>query len=253
MPSVVTLLSPVGGIGKSTLSLHLAQQLAGWGKRTLLIDVSGSAPVLDIMLGVDESMIYSLTDVAKGLCSLSHALLSPASLPLLSLLPAAVGDEPDDGMLALALKEARGCSEFDYMIVDAAKEIYTTVRACSDQVILLTDPRPSSLRASEAYASFAEDVDSFILTYASFSREGVEREDSIVDIADQLSLPLLGVLPYAPMLRTLSGIPRSSPYAVALDNVTRRIMGERIPLLKKVPLEGMSRRYYIERRGKNKL
>ena len=252
MPKIITLLSAVGGIGKSTLALHLAQALAHLEKKTLLIDAS-TAPALDLLLGVGEGVVYTASDVANGLCSAFRAVLSKEEMPLVSLLPAAVGEELDDAMLSEVIRGVKAETAFDFIIIDAAPTMYAAAGQLSDTVLLLTDPRESSLRAAESYASLSDELDFFVLTFASFSREGVEREPSLIDIVDQLSLPLLGVLPYTPRIRTVYGIPHRSAYEAALSNLARRLTGEKIPLLKGVPLEGMDRRTFIERQGKKEV
>ena len=251
-PRIIALLSPVGGIGKSTLALHLAQMLARREKKTLLIDASASA-ALDLLLGVGESVVYTATDVANGLCSAFRAILEREGMPLVSLMPAAVGEPLGEAMLPEVVKGIKAETSFDFIVIDAAPSLYTDVKTVSDTVILLTDPRESSLRAAEAYASLCGEIDFFALTFASFSREGAEREACVIDMVDQLSLPLIGVLPYTPRIRTVDGIPHRSAYEAALFNLSSRLMGERVPLLKGVPLEGMDRRAFIERQGKKEV
>ncbi len=251
MAKVLSLFSPTGGIGKSTLALHLAQVLAKNGKRVLLIDASPLSPSLDILADVAEQVVYTLSDIANGFCDPARASLSLDADGKLSLLPLAAGEDLSEGSLARAVKEAVKALSSDFVIIDASPTLYDDARAVSDTVLLLTDLCPASLRSAEAFVSAHEGIDRFLLTRASFSYEGCQRETPVIDTVDRVSLPLLGVLPYTPRLRTVGEIPQHSPYERALYNIAKRLLGENVPLLSGVTLEGMSRRYFIERQAKD--
>lgn len=249
MPKVISLFSPVGGIGKSTFAYHLALSLSDKGKKVLLLDAS-SSPSLDFLADVGEEVVYTLSDVAKELCPLSRAALPLKADGTLSFVPSLLGEPLTGQMISSALR--RDMDEgADIIILDADISQAEDARAFSSQTILLTDLRESSLRSAEAAASGGA-FDAFLLTFASFSYEGVQREAPVIDVVDRVSLPLCGILPYAPVLRTVRAIPRRTPYAKALENVASRFAGEEVPLLKGVTLDGMTRRYYIERAAKNK-
>ena len=250
MQRILTLCSPTGGIGKSTLALHLSQMLAKDGKKTLLVDASPLSPSLDILAGVGERVVYTLSDIANGLCSPSRAALALDGEGPLSLLPLSAGETLTDGQLADAVKRAVKELSPDFTVIDVSPSLFEGARTVSDTVLLMTDPRPASLRSAEAFSSAHEGIDRFILTRASFSYEGCQGEISVIDAVDTVSLPLLGVLPYTPRIRTAEGIPPRSPYEQALKNIKKRLLGEDVPLLSGVTLEGMSRRYFIERQSK---
>ncbi len=251
MAKVLSLFSPAGGIGKSTLALHLAQVLAENGKKVLLIDASPLSPSLDILAEVAERVVYTLSDIANGFCDPARASLALDAEGSLSLLPLAAGEDLTEGRLARAVRAAVKALSPDLAIIDAAPSLYDDARAVSDTVLLLTDLRPASLRSAEAFVSAHEGIDRFLLTRASFSYEGCQSETPVIDTVDRVSLPLLGVLPYTPRLRAVGGIPQRSPYGSALHNVAKRLLGEEVPLLSGVTLEGMSRRYFIERQAKD--
>ena len=250
MKSILALCSPTGGIGKSTFALHLSRMLAECGKSTLLIDASPLSPSLDILAGASERVVYTLSDVANDLCLPSRAALALDGEGPLSLLPLAAGEALTDTQLADAVKRAVKELSPDFTVIDVSSSLFEGARSVSDTVLLMTDPRPASLRSAEAFSSAHEGIDRFIFTRASFSYEGSQGEISVIDAVDTVSLPLLGVLPYTPRIRTVQGIPPRSPYAQALKNIVKRLLGEDVPLLSGVTLEGMSRRYFIERQSK---
>ncbi len=250
MAKVLSLFSSVGGIGKSTFAYHLALTLSKHGQKVLLLDASPVSASLDVLSGVGEQVVYTLSDVANGLCEPSRAALPLCDDDSLCLFPSVPGEELTGKLLAASVRKMAE-QMADIIIIDAALSQFEDLKGVTDKALLLTDPRPSSLRSAEALVSAFEGFDSFLLTFASFSYEGVQREEPIIDMVDRVALPLFGVLPYTPRLRTVSGIPCRSPYESALRNIARRLLGETVPLLQKVALEGMSRRYYIERAAKN--
>ncbi len=249
MSEILSLFSSAGGIGKSTFAYHLSRMLAKKGKKVLLLDAAFATASLDVLAGKAEQVVYTLSDVANELCDPLRAALPLTEGDALLLFPASPGEEFTGKMLAHAVRKMASLHA-DFIIIDALLSQFEELRAVSDKTWLLTDPRPSSLRSAEAIAAAYESFDSFLLTFASFSYEGVQREATVIDIVDRVALPLFGVLPYTPSLRIESNVERRCAYQKALTNILCRLLGEKIPLLKGVPLEGMSRRYYIERMAK---
>ena len=260
MAKVLTFVSAVGGIGKSTLCASVAYALAKREQRVLLVDLSFDAPALDILFGVSESVVYTVCDVMGGAANAEKALFSlpenrkePYLQNILLAPSSLIKPEGAEGVES-AVRNLADAACADYVLIDASPSVYPSLFAISDERILITDTRQSALRAAEAFVqTWAEraPLNSFLLCGASLVRESVLKEEPLLDIIDRLSLSLLGVLPYSGLLRD-EGVLfekryEKEAYVRAVKNVAARIAGENVPLLNGIALEGISRRFYIER------
>lgn len=259
MAKIITLVSAEGGVGKSTLCASLAFDLARRGKRVLLVDLTPAAPALDALLGVDESVVYTVKDVAEKAVSPNKVLISFENSPkenilLAPLVPSAMEGGENVAQAVCSLTEA---ARADVTLVDASVSLYPSLFPVSDERILVTDTREISLRAAEAFvqahASCAP-PSAFLLTRAPRVRERILKDEPLLDIIDRLSLSLLGVLPYSELVRDgglLTGKRHAKePFVRAVGNVAERLLGNAVPLLRGIKLEGMSRRFFIERSKK---
>lgn len=269
MPKIWAFFSPKGGVGKSTFCVHLAESLAARGKSTVLVDASPVAPALDILCGISESVVYTLSDVADNTVSADRALLE-AALPKekpkknapkrgnVFVLPVAPFEKKDGGVLTAVLDSLSAESKYDIIIVDASLALYEELARKADALYLCTDPSATSVRAAEAFSALQDKrPDGFLLMRASLLAETVLTEPSVIDVIDRVSLPILGIIPYASLLasdRLLMGKRYSKePYSVAVANIAARLLGDSVPLLHKIRLEGISRRAYLERTSSEEL
>ena len=260
MAKIITLASAVGGMGKSTLCVSLAYALGKAGKRVLLIDLCPEAPALDILVGVGESVVYTVLDVIEGTVSAETALLSlPVSkkapykenILLAPLSPCTVSCAENLGQAVRSLTLA---AHADFTVVDASAELYPSLYSVSDERLLLTEPRESALRGAEALAArYAQSApfDKFLLMRASLVRERILRQEPLIDMIDRISLPLLGILPQCELLRDhgvlWEGRYAKEPYVRATENLAARLCGDSVPVLSGITLEGISRRAFIEK------
>lgn len=263
MAKIITFVSAEEGVGKSTLCASLALALAQRGKRVLLIDLSPSNPALDILLGVGESVVYTVKDVADADLAPEKALISfekdpkvkgKENLFLAPLVPSVIESGEGVGEAVTLLSHA---AEADVTVVDASASLYPSLFSVSDERILVTDTRQTALRAAEALVqAHAESapLDRFLLSRASLVRERIMKDEPLLDIIDRISLPLLGILPYSELLREcgllLGKRHAKAPFARAVGNVAERLLGTSVPLLRGISLEGISRRFFIERSEK---
>ena len=255
MDSILGFLSLTGELEKSNLLLNLAASLTRSGKKTLLVDLAIPVPSLDVLSGCAETVVYTAADVAAGRVALSRAVLP---LPIkkgretiddrLFLLPSAPGDVADADACRAVLDAVRVSEDFDLALVWLSR--HTVAREAVDGLFLLTDGDELSLRVAEAQAG-AFRPDAFLLTGFSVDWDSERYTPPVLSVAERLGLPLLGIVPRLPT--GLSGIvpsscrTRAEAYVRAVRNVAGRFLGMDVPLLKRVPLVGMSRRRVLTR------
>ena len=264
MAKIITLVSPIGAFGKSTLCVSLAHALALMEKRVLLVDLSPHSPSLSSLLSLSESVVYTVFDIVDGAADAKTVILPAPEkkgkgewqrIALAPILPSfsASAEGVAEAVTALA-KEYQA----DFVIIDASLEMYPSLAAVSDERILLTDARESSLLAAEAlsYHYAQENPFTYFVLKSSLVYERIVKTEPLLDVIDRLSVSLLGVLPVSSLLSDKGLLTEKKdarlPYARAVKNIAARICGESVPLLRGVALQGISRRAFIERCTKDK-
>ena len=257
MPKVWAFVSPVGGKGQSTFCMHLAAALAVDGKKAVLVDTSCFHPSLDVLCGVSEQVVYTVSDVVNGSVSPERALL-PISFSVekgvdasFRLLPISPMESLSQEMFARALDALSAEGDADFIIMDVHPSFYEAIRALADASFLLTDATASGLRAAEAFAAANPQLARFLLMRASLKAEEIRNEPSLLDIIDLVSLPIGGIVPYEPLCADNRPLYqkrfRKTAYMRAVKNIAQRLAGNDVPLLRDVPLDGITRRAYLER------
>ncbi len=255
MRQVIGFASLSGELEKSHLPLNLAACLARQGKRTLLVDLSCPIPALDILSGCAETVVYTAMDVACERVALSRAVL-PLPLKkrkgqaedLLFLLPSSPTERFTEETVVRLMRLIRAEADYDMIVVWFSRQ--HAVREGLDGLFLLTEADEVSVRAAEVWQS-KHGADAFLLTGFSTNWEDQQCMPSVLSLVDRLGLSLLGIVPRLPV--GLSGIivdgsfGRARAYTGAIENVTARFCGKDTPLLKGVPLTGISRKRYLTR------
>ena len=141
---VITITSGKGGVGKTTAVANLAAALAQQGKRVVAIDADVGLRNLDVVMGLENRIVYDLVDVVEGRCRLRQAMIKDKRLPDLYLIPAAqtrdkTAVSPSD--MVEVCRQLR--SEFDYIFVDSPAGIeqgFKNAIAGADEVVIVTTP-----------------------------------------------------------------------------------------------------------------
>lgn len=214
----------------------LANTLAANGKRVLLFDLSPECPALDILLGVDGRVVYTLCDV--GRVPPCDVLLSPCKN--LFFVPLGVGEQVEASKITAVTEAVTP----DAVLFVTTRSTFTVVRSLSDGALLLTDASPVALRAASALTS-AHRFDGFVLTDFHPVREAVEGMPALTEMADLLGIPLFGILPQTDLYNTHTV--REKNFLTAIENMTGRLMGEAVPLLRGISIEGMRRKRFFTR------
>lgn len=245
MGEVIVITSGKGGVGKTTTTANIGTGLALAGQKVALIDTDIGLRNLDVVMGLENRIVYDLVDVVEGFCRVKQALIKDKRYEGLYLLPAAQTRDksavnPQQMMkLCQELKE-----EFDYIIVDCPAGIeqgFKNAIAGADKAIVVTTPEVSAVRDADRIIGLLEanELRNPKLLINRLRVDMVKRGDmmSIDDIIDILAIGLIGVVPDDEkiVVSTNRGEPaindEKSLAGQAYRNIVRRIKGEEVPFM----------------------
>ena len=242
---VIVITSGKGGVGKTTTTANIGAALADKGHKVLLIDTDIGLRNLDVVMGLENRIVYDLIDVIEGRCRVSQALIKDKRCPNLVLLPAAqIRDKNDvntDQMkeLIFSLKES-----FDYILIDCPAGIeqgFKNAIVAADEAIVVTTPEVSATRDADRIIGLLEaaGIKNPRLVINRLRIDMVKEKNmlGVEDILEILAVKLLGVVPDDEnvVISTNKGEPLvykgDSLAAKAFKNIASRIEGVEVPLL----------------------
>lgn len=253
MGEVYVVTSGKGGVGKTTTVANLGAGLALTGKKVVLVDADIGLRNLDVVMGLENRIVFDLVDVTEGSCRLKQALVKDKRFDNLFLLPAAQTRDKTsvspEQMRELCRDLAR---DFDYVFIDSPAGIergFINAIAGAEKAIVVTTPEVSAVRDADRILGMLESAGKtdLRLLINRIRPEMVKRGEmmSIDDVIEILSVNLLGVIPEDEyiIIATNRGEPAvSNPTALASEaykNIVKRLNGENIPLLVLDPPKGM--------------
>ncbi len=242
---VVTMASGKGGVGKTTSVANIAVALASRGQKVACIDGDIGLRNLDVVLGLENRIVYDLVDIVEGRCRLRQAMIRDKRLPELYLIPAAQTRDksavsPSD-MIRLC-DELRG--EVDWVLIDSPAGIergFKNAIAPSDRVLIMTNPDVSAVRDADRVIGLleAEGKGPASLIVNRVNPAMIKRGDmlSVDDVLDLLAIDLIGIIPEDESVVVASN--KGQPLALdpknkagqAFQNIARRLLGEKVPFL----------------------
>ncbi|OGX68186.1 MAG: septum site-determining protein MinD, partial [Paenibacillus sp. RIFOXYA1_FULL_44_5] len=160
MGEAIVVTSGKGGVGKTTTSANLGTALALQGKKVCMVDTDIGLRNLDVVMGLENRIIYDLIDVAEGRCRLSQALIKDKRFDELFMLPAAQTKDknaisPEQvKKIILELKQ-----EYDFVIIDCPAGIeqgFKNAIAGADKAIVVTTPENSAVRDADRVIGLLE-------------------------------------------------------------------------------------------------
>lgn len=245
MGEIIVVTSGKGGVGKTTTVANLGAGLALAGKKVVLVDADIGLRNLDVVMGLENRIVFDLVDVTEGTCRLKQALVKDKRYDNLFLLPAAQTRDKSsvspEQMQEICHDLAR---DFDYVIIDSPAGIergFTNAIAGAEKAIVVTTPEVSAVRDADRILGLLESAgkSDLKLLINRIRPEMVKRGEmmSIDDVIEILAVDLLGVIPEDEyiIISTNRGEPAvSNPTALASGayrNVVRRLTGENVPLL----------------------
>jgi septum site-determining protein MinD len=242
---VITITSGKGGVGKTTATANIATALAFDGARVVCIDADIGLRNLDVVLGLENRIVYDLVDVVEGRCRLRQAMIRDKRLPNLFLIPAAqtrdkTAVSPSD--MVRLINELR--TECDWVLIDSPAGIERGFRnaiAPADMIVVITNPEISAVRDADRIIGLveAEEKGPVRLILNRLKPEMVKREDmlSADDVLELLAIELIGIVPEDDqvILSTNRGVPivldGKSQAGQAFRNIATRLEGQKVPFL----------------------
>ncbi|NLE99766.1 MAG: septum site-determining protein MinD [Anaerolineales bacterium] len=241
---VVTVTSGKGGVGKTTIVANLGVALAMRGQRVVVIDGDVGLRNLDVMLGLENRIVYDLVDVIEGRCRLRQALVRDKRFSELFLLPAAQTRDKSavqpENMVALcdSLRD-----EHDVILIDCPAGIeqgFHYAVAPADRVLIVTNPEVGAVRDADRVIGLLEAAEKgpANLVINRIKPELVRRGEmmDVPQVVELLAVDLIGVVPEDGTI--LAAANRGQPVAAtddgslagrAFHNIARRLQGEDVP------------------------
>jgi len=245
MGEVIVITSGKGGVGKTTTTANIGAGLALRGKKVVVIDADIGLRNLDVVLGLENRIVYDIVDVTSGVCRLRQALIKDKRFDGLYLLPAAQTKDKnavtEEQMVTLCneLKEIH-----DFVIVDCPAGIeqgFKNAIAGADRALVVTTPEISAVRDADRIIGLLEaaELNDPELIVNRIRIDMVKNGDmmNIEDMKDILAIDLVGVIPDDQdiIITTNRGVPavslENSPSGQAFRNITSRLIGDETPFM----------------------
>lgn len=245
MSKVIVITSGKGGVGKTTTTANLGSALSKRGKKVVIVDADIGLRNLDVVLGLENRIVFDLIDIIEGRCTYQKAMIRDKRFENLYLIPAAQTRDKDsvkaEQMEALCedLKK-----EFDFVLIDCPAGIeggFKNAIAGADDAIVVTTPEVSAVRDADRIIGLLEShgIEKTSLVVNRIRMDMVKAGNmlNIDDIIEILSIDLIGVIPddEAIVISTNKGEPvilqENSKAAIAYNNIASRVMGEEVPFL----------------------
>ena len=244
MSEVIVITSGKGGVGKTTTTANIGAGLSQFEKKVIVIDTDLGLRNLDVVMGLENQIVYNLVDVVEGTCRLKQALIRDKRYENLYLLPSAQTKDKSaisPGQMKKLTSELK--EEFDYILLDCPAGIeqgFQNAIAGADRAIIVTTPEVSAIRDADRIISLLEShqVKDNALIINRIRMDMVRKGDmmSVDDVTEILSIPLIGAIPDDEQV--VIGTNQGEP-VIGMDcnagkaylNICKRIMGTEVPFM----------------------
>lgn len=248
MSEVIVVTSGKGGVGKTTTTANIGTGIAKLGKKVVMIDTDTGLRNLDVVLGLENRIVYNLVDVVEGNCRLKQAMIADKRCPNLFLLPTAQTRDKSavtPEQMIKVIDEIKNDPEgFDYIILDCPAGIeqgFQNAIAGADRALVVTTPEVSAIRDADRIVGLLDahglqNHEDLIVNRIRMDMVNRGEMMSIDDVNDILQLNVIGAVPDDEniVVATNKGQPLvgdDSLAGQAYMNICRRITGEEIPFL----------------------
>ena len=244
MSEVIVITSGKGGVGKTTTTANVGTGLAQLNKKVVLIDTDIGLRNLDVVMGLENRIVYNLVDVVEGNCRVEQALIKAKKYPNLCLLPSAQTRDKSavspEQMQAL-IEDLR--QDFDYILLDCPAGIeqgFKNAIAGADRALVVTTPEVSAVRDADRIIGLlqANQIQKVDLIVNRLRMDMVRRGDmmNVEDVCDILAINLIGAVPDDEhiVISTNQGEPLVGSNCLAgqaYENICHRILGEEVAFL----------------------
>lgn len=259
MGEAIVITSGKGGVGKTTTTANIGISLALHGKKVCMVDTDIGLRNLDVVIGLENRIIYDLVDVINQNCRLQQALIRDKRFEALYLLPAAqtkdktAVDSTQMKELIAKLKE-----DFDYVLIDCPAGIeqgFKNAISGADKAIVVTSPEIAAVRDADRVIGLIEAEDNINSLQLAINKIRINllKSKEIMDIDEIVSIlaiDLLGIIPDDE--NVIKGANIGEPVAIdpntisglAYRNIGRRILGENVPLIKMETKQGFIKKMF---------
>lgn len=244
MGEVITFTSGKGGVGKTTTTANVGVGLSLLDKKVVLVDTDIGLRNLDVVMGLENRILYNLVDVLTGKCRLKQALIRDKRYPNLWVIPSSCSNEGKDSLNSKQMSdlfmELR--QEFDYILIDSPAGIDEGFRLATldaDRIIVVTTPQIAAIHDADCVIQLLKRQKSGTLSIlVNCFKKQMVREGNMLDISDiceLLETELLGVVleDEEVIIAQNHGEPVMGMRSVAADcyrNIARRLAGEEVPI-----------------------
>ncbi|MFW6357949.1 MAG: septum site-determining protein MinD [Chroococcales cyanobacterium] len=246
MSRIIVVTSGKGGVGKTTVTANLGMAIARLGRKVVLVDADFGLRNLDLLLGLENRVVYTAIEALAGQCRLEQALVKDKRQPGLALLPAAQNRNkesvsPDQMKILVRALTKR----YEYVIVDCPAGIEMGFRnaiAAAEEALIVTTPEVAAVRDADRVIGLLEanGIRRIHLIVNRLKPKMVKENEmmSVEDVLEILSIPLIGIVPDDE--RVIVSSNRGEPLVLdktlslpgtAINNIARRLEGEKIPFL----------------------
>ncbi|MBC2580626.1 septum site-determining protein MinD [Clostridium sp. DJ247] len=245
MGEAIVVTSGKGGVGKTTTTANIGTGLAALGKSVVVIDGDTGLRNLDVLMGLENRIVFTLIDVIENKCRLKQALIKDKRLQNLYLLPTAQTKDKDDVSTEQMLNLVNELKkEFDYVIIDCPAGIeqgFENAIVGADRALIVVNPEVTSVRDSDRVIGKldAKGLENHQLIVNRINYQMTKSGDmlDVNDILDSLAIELIGVVPDDKNITISTN--RGEPVVLdnkvsagqAFRNIARRITGEAIPFM----------------------
>lgn len=243
MGEAIVITSGKGGVGKTTTTANIGTALASMGKKVVLVDGDTGLRNLDVLMGLENRIVFTLLDVIEENCRLKQALIKDKRYENLFLLPTAQTKDKNDvkpeQMLNL-VNELK--ADNDYVIIDCPAGIeqgFENAVIGADRALIVVNPEVTSVRDADRVIGKldAKGLDNHQVIVNRIDYEMVKRGDmlGIEDVIDNLAIKLIGAVPNDREITvsTNRGEPivlnENSKAGRAFRDIARRITGDEVP------------------------
>lgn len=245
MGEAIVITSGKGGVGKTTTTANIGTALAAMGKKVVVVDGDTGLRNLDVLMGLENRIVFTLLDVVEENCRLKQALIRDKRYENLFLLPTAQTRDKNDISTEEMLKLVNELKdEYDYVLIDCPAGIeqgFENAVVGADRAIVVVNPEVTSIRDADRVIGKldAKGLDDHKLVVNRIDVEMVKRGDmlGINDVIDNLAVKLIGVVPNDKEITvsTNKGEPivlnEGSQSGKAFRDIAKRITGEEVPFM----------------------
>ncbi|GAA0124313.1 MULTISPECIES: septum site-determining protein MinD [Clostridium] len=245
MGESIVITSGKGGVGKTTTTANIGTALASAGKKVVVIDGDTGLRNLDVLMGLENRVVFTLLDVIDEKCRLKQALIKDKRFSNLFLLPTAQTRDKNDVNIEAMLKVVNDLKDnFDYVIIDCPAGIeqgFENAIVGADRAVVVVNPEITSVRDADRVIGklCAKGLEDTQLIVNRINFEMTQNGDmlDIEDIKECLAIKLIGVVPddKKVTVSTNKGEPivldNSADAGQAFNNIAKRIMGYEVPFL----------------------